>query len=426
MTRWRFLRSLSLALTLAILFLLDTATSFQAVTRTAFYITSHRKHAGRRFVSLTVRKHDYNKLMLLSHQSSSPATTETNKRDLWNADISLSSLQQQQQQNQLLMHGHTAKWKSPSSSILPLPEQADDPSIAMRARDAISKAAPLNSRCMVNLNPFNNNNGRFCKAQWLHVDPPVFIVDDFLTETECNEVMRLTISPPPAGVGRVIKIGSRLSESNKSNHESTAVRLSTTWYVRFGSPQVAPLLRGVLQLLPNIRLEQVEEIQLVQYLGEGQGFGWHEDALSREEATLEVGGQRIATLLVYLDDECQDGSGRTLFRDLLGHDGKRLGVVPKKGRALLFFPAITETKTDTGSSVLSLISTSQDSGGCAFGDLYFDNTRADHRTTHAGEPPKGGNRNNAQKHIAQLWIHSRAHTPVVFGRGLNKHSEAKL
>ena len=166
--------------------------------------------------------------------------------------------------------------------------------------------------------------------------------------------------------------------------------------------------------MPDIQLEQTEEVQLVQYMGEGQGFGWHEDALSEKEATIEAGGQRIATLLVYLD-ECQDG--RTLFRDLRGKDGKRLGVSPKKGRALLFFPAITAaTEDEEGDS-------NDNEDYDAFGNVYFDNTRADHQTTHAGEPPMG---QNGQKHIAQLWIHSGLHTPVVFGKGLNRHSEAVL
>lgn len=69
---------------------------------------------------------------------------------------------------------------------------------------------------------------------------------------------------------------------------------------------MAPLLRSRMQLLPDIQLEQTEEVQLVRYMGDGQGFGWHEDALSEQEATMDAGGQRIATLLVYLDD-CQDG-----------------------------------------------------------------------------------------------------------------------
>jgi hypothetical protein len=172
-------------------------------------------------------------------------------------------------------------------------------------------------------------------------------------------------------------------------------------------------------LLPNVALDQVEEVQLVRYEGEGQGFGWHEDALSAGEATPAVGGQRVATLLVYLD-EC-DG-GRTLFRGLRGGDGKRLGVSPKRGRALLFFPSSTGT-TPLGAA--ALVANDGARRCAAFGEAYFDGTRADHRTTHAGEPPTG-KRNKGQKNIAQLWVHSLEHTPVVFGRGLNKHSEARL
>ena len=186
------------------------------------------------------------------------------------------------------------------------------------------------------------------------------------------------------------------------------------WYVRYGAPQLAPLLRSLLQLLPEIQLEQMEEVQLVRYMGEGEGFGWHEDALSEEEATVQAGGQRIATVLVYLD-ECEDGcSGRTLFRDLRGEDNTRLGVSAKKGRALLFFPAMMTDREEDTEDVWN------EDG--AFGSVYYDHTRADHRTTHAGEPPA----DNGQKHIAQLWIHSGMHTPVVFGKGLNKHSEAIL
>eukprot|EP00985_Skeletonema_marinoi_P024511 scaffold17095_cov70-Skeletonema_marinoi.AAC.2 len=55
--------------------------------------------------------------------------------------------------------------------------------------------AALQDRCSVNLDAFHN--GR-CKAQWLHVDPPVLTVDNFLTELECDDIRRITISPPPA------------------------------------------------------------------------------------------------------------------------------------------------------------------------------------------------------------------------------------
>lgn len=92
---------------------------------------------------------------------------------------------------------------------------------------------------------------------------------------------------------------------------------------------MAPLLNGLLKLLPTVELEQCEEVQLVKYQGAGQGFGWHEDVLSADEANPHAGGQRIATLLVYLND-CENG--RTLFRDLRGGDNRRLGVASAKER----------------------------------------------------------------------------------------------
>ena len=152
-----------------------------------------------------------------------------------------------------------------------------------------NKPAALQDRCSLNLDALHNGP---CKAQWLHVDPPVLTVDNFFTEQECDDIRRITISPPPAGVVRVIKLKSRLSES-KSNNQGTAVRLSTTLYVRYGAPQVAPLLRSRMQLFPDIQLEQTEEVQLVRYMGDGQGFGWHEDALSEQEATRMQGGNEL-------------------------------------------------------------------------------------------------------------------------------------
>jgi hypothetical protein len=295
-------------------------------------------------------------------------------------------------------------------SSLPLPVNAlNDVSLADRSRAAMhgSHPAALEGRCRINFQEWND------QIHWLHVDPPVLLVDNFISDQECDDILKLQDVSPPPGTGRVIKIESRVSDSNKERSGPTAVRSSTTWYVRFGAPAVKPLLRALLKLLPDVKLEQCEEIQLVRYQGGGQGFGWHEDMLGINEATQEAGGQRISTLLIYLND-CENG--RTLFRDLRGKDSQRLGVSPRKGRALLFFPSIT------GNTVLGDAAVKMDLPKTTFGDVYFDQTRADHRTVHAGEPPG----NNEQKNIAQIWIHSQEHTPRVFGRGLNRHDEASL
>ena len=291
-------------------------------------------------------------------------------------------------------------------SALPLPHRAKDGATATRSRDAMRGPYPtaLDGRCQVDLDGFDGG------VRFVHVDPPILVVDNFLTEAECNATLQLTTQQLPADAGRVIRLESRsYAEADHTN------RLSTTWYVRYGCAAVAPLLNSLVTLLPNVRLKQVEEVQLVRYAGSGQGFGWHEDALNEDMATPESGGQRIATVLVYLD-ECDNG--RTIFRDLLGDSNCRLSVSPKRGRALLFFPSAT------GATVLGDDASFADNKR-TFGKLFYDNTRADHRTVHAGEPPTGyGSR--SEKHIAQLWIHSTDHTPVVFGRGLNGQADANL
>ena len=110
---------------------------------------------------------------------------------------------------------------------------------------------------------------------------------------------------------------------------------------------------------------------MVRYLGQREGFAWHLDALRETSATLEAGGQRVATVLVYLTD-CEGGGGQTLFRDLKTNDGRRLAVTPKLGRALLFFPSVIKSQTDLG-----------EAGD--YGNVYFDETSSDLRTSHAGQ-----------------------------------------
>ena len=361
-------------------------------------------------------------------------------------------------------------------ALLPLPENTNDRTIKAKSYAAMlgSKPTALDGRCNINFN-YNNNNttgsnssngNNSSTVQWLHVDPPVFVVDNFLTKIECQDILQLTKQQLPSDAGRVIRLESRTTATtssastnttsnirNRNRNRNRNKRISTTWYVRYGCSAVAPILNELLKLLPQVNLNQIEEIQLVQYSGQKQGFAWHEDALlddeaddtEAEECQEQVeqtrGGQRIATVLVYLDNECLNGSGRTLFRDLIGNDANRLAVSPKIGRALLFFPAITGQQSilndDKNQKSKSSTSTNTDT----FGNVHsFDDTRADHRTIHAGEPPIGRNRNldssesddsefiesllSGQKHIAQFWIHSKCHTPVVFGRGLNKHNDA--
>ncbi len=221
----------------------------------------------------------------------------------------------------------------------------------------------VNAKSQPNIKPW--------KIKLLHKNPPVLAIENFFTDDECNTYMDIT----------------KDKDENSNNNQSSSVmkinsatfstlayskRTSTTWYCHYN--QVPELLSKVKLLLNNLPLEQMEEAQIVRYRT-GQEFSWHYDEIPSEQ--LSNGGQRIATLLVYLNTLSENGGGGTIFRDLKGVDGVgELTMRPRKGSALLFFPA------------------------------KLDGT-PDDRTLHKGEVVV------EEKMIAQMWIHERKYNPVV-------------
>ena len=100
----------------------------------------------------------------------------------------------------------------------------------------------------------------------------------------------------------------------------------------------------------------MEEPQIVRYR-KGQEFSFHYDEVPSR--ALENGGQRVATLLVYLSDINPKCGGGTEFRDLKTVDSQSLVMQPKQGSALLFFPAYKDGRPDDRTLHLSLIHISE-------------------------------------------------------------------
>ena len=138
--------------------------------------------------------------------------------------------------------------------------------------------------------------------------------------------------------------------------------------------------------------KRCEEPQTVRYR-KTEKFTWHLDALGPNENKPELGGQRLATLLVYLTDLDPEEGGATMFRDL-GKDDKPLKVRPKKGSALLFFPA---------------------AGG-------VPNAPFDVRTLHCGQAVSEDAKHD--KWISQLWLRQSAYTPTAPPN--NSHEKATV
>ena len=163
----------------------------------------------------------------------------------------------------------------------------------------------------------------------VNVDPPVFCIDRFFDDSSCETYANLGVTGESTGDSIKINsatFGGSLTGSN---------RQSTTWFVKYSKCET--LIKKALALLPEISVEQMEEPQIVRY-EMGDFFNWHEDAVPKEEAA--NGGQRLATLLVYLNDVSASGGGMTTFKEL---DVK---VRPEKGKALLFFPAFKDGTPD--------------------------------------------------------------------------------
>ena len=232
----------------------------------------------------------------------------------------------------------------------------------------VDPSAPVGPLDLAKLPPFE-------QFRVLSVDPMVLAIDDFFTPEECDKYVQLAMKPDPE-LAPTVEIQSKTVGKNARDR---AQRTSTTWFNHFKS--TPELMSKASRLLGLSGIDRWEEPQIVRYR-KGEKFTWHLDALAPDGELASLGGQRIATLLVYLSDLSEDQGGATMFRDLGGDDGP-LKVAPKKGSALLFFPA---------------------AGGIA-------NAPFDIRTLHCGEAVAKDS--STDKWISQLWLRETSYKPTA-------------
>jgi prolyl 4-hydroxylase len=206
------------------------------------------------------------------------------------------------------------------------------------------------------------------KLHLLHQSPPVMAIENYFTTEECLRVQEVAV--PPANRNDSDKeLESVQIDSKTFSPLAQSKRTSTSWFCHY--VQLPTLLAKTNHML-GIPLDQIEEPQIVRYKT-GQEFSWHYDEVPR--AQLENGGQRLATLLIYLNT-VPGGGGGTVFRDLKDRDGNVLTIQPVQGSALLFFPAYADGKPDD-------------------------------RTLHKGEVARD------EKWVMQIWTHERSYQSAV-------------
>jgi prolyl 4-hydroxylase len=206
------------------------------------------------------------------------------------------------------------------------------------------------------------------KLRLIHQSPPVLAIDNYLAPEQCLEVQEVVIPPPNTNQQQQ----QQAVQVNSATFSPLAQskRTSTSWFCHYAQ---VPIMLAKTNHMLGIPLEVMEEPQIVRYKT-GQEFSWHLDEVPK--AQLENGGQRLATLLIYLNT-VQEGGG-TIFRDLKDRDGNPLTMRPVQGSALLFFPADANGKPDD-------------------------------RTLHKGEVVTLDD----EKWIIQMWIHERQYQAAV-------------
>lgn len=165
-------------------------------------------------------------------------------------------------------------------------------------------------------------NDRTVKVRTRLTRPDIVVVDDFLSKDECEEIIRQskgklsrnTVVDPETG--RFNVIGDRTS--------------SGTYLQRDENEFVARLDRRIAELM-NWPLECGEGIQVLNYKP-GAEYKAHFDYFPPEQVqrdpTFSRSGQRVATLVMYLNDVEQ--GGETCFPEI------GLSVLPKQGSAAYF------------------------------------------------------------------------------------------
>jgi len=180
--------------------------------------------------------------------------------------------------------------------------------------------------------------------------PRAFIYKNFLTPEECDHL--IDKATPHLVASQVV--------NNTSGESYTSgVRTSSNTFFQRDEDEVISRIEKRIQAVTHIPASHGEGIQILKYEN-GQKYDAHYDYFHDEINTRrENGGQRIATMLMYLKTVPQDGGGETVFPD--AKTGKvsgdewsdcalnKLAVKTERGDALLFYSLHFDATKDPSS-----------------------------------------------------------------------------
>lgn len=179
-----------------------------------------------------------------------------------------------------------------------------------------------------------------------------YIIKDLLTKNECDQIISYAQN--------------KLTDSEVISGKNLDVRNSKQCWIKKDSPLVNNLFKKISQMF-NIPIENAEDLQVVRYLP-GEYFKEHHDGCcdnnNKCKEFINKSGQRILTVLIYLNNEFEEGY--TYFPKL------NMKLKTEPGNAIVFFPTASNS------------------------------TKCHPLALHAGMPVKSG-----IKWICNIWFHEK-------------------
>ncbi|BCS83404.1 prolyl 4-hydroxylase [Cotonvirus japonicus] len=173
------------------------------------------------------------------------------------------------------------------------------------------------------ISPFTNLNESLSYANNNDPYDMPFIMKEIISKDKCQEIINYSKD--------------KLFDSQVLSGKDTSVRNSQQYWIPKNNNIVKPIFDFVSKNF-NIPVENAEDLQVVRYLP-NQYYNEHHDSCCDQtdkcHEFINRGGQRILTVLIYLNNEFEGGN--TYFKNL---DVK---IKPKTGDALVFFPLAKNT-----------------------------------------------------------------------------------
>jgi prolyl 4-hydroxylase len=164
-------------------------------------------------------------------------------------------------------------------------------------------------------------------------DPYLFVIDDFLTDEECEFIKNVSKDGlKSAGVSFLAKDKGKYGPNSKYKGRTN----QSNWIKKERYPEMLKISQKIGDLM-NCDYRYFEDFQVIHY-NESEEYKYHYDAYDKRDKEkynrfCSERGNRIGTVLVYLND-VEEG-GETGF-DSIDKSTEPLLVEAKKGRLVLF------------------------------------------------------------------------------------------